>query len=63
MKWNFNSKRFLKTLAAYAVLILSLDALLTHFFDIKEPMQSIIEIFGALIIFQIIEELYRRYKK
>ena len=63
MKWNFNTKRFLWTVLAYAVLILSLDVLLTHFFDIKEPKQSIIEVFGALIIFQIIEEIIRRFKK
>lgn len=62
MKWNFNTKRFLWTVTAYAVLILSLDVLLTHFFDIGEPKQSIIEIFGALLIFQIIEEIIRRYK-
>ena len=62
MKWNFNTKRFLWTVAAYAVLILSLDALLTYFFDIGEPKQSIIEVFGALIIYQIFEEIIRRYK-
>jgi len=62
MKWNFSTKRFLTTLAGYAVLIVSIDALLTHFFDLTELKQSIIEIFGALIIFQIIEEIIRRYK-
>ncbi len=62
MKWEFNTKRFLKTLAGYAVIIITLDVLLTHFFDLGEPKQSIIEIFSAVIIFQIAEELYRRYK-
>jgi uncharacterized membrane protein len=62
MKFEFNTKRFLKTLAGYAVIIITLDILLTHFTNITEPKQSIIEIFGAVIIFQIIEELYRRYK-
>ncbi len=62
MKWEFNIKRFLKTLLGYAIIIISLDLLLTHFFDLKEPKQSIIEIFSAVIIFQIVEELYRRYQ-
>lgn len=62
MKFQFNTKRFLKTLLGYAVIIITLDILLTHFFDISEPKQSIIEIFSAVIIFQIAEELYRRYK-
>ncbi len=63
MKWNFSTKRFLITLAAYAAIIIVLDGILTRYFDIKEPTQSIIEVFGALIIFQIFEEIYRRYKK
>lgn len=62
MKFEFDTKRFLKTLLGYAVIIITLDLLLTHFFDIGEPKQSIIEIFSAVIIFQVAEELYRRYK-
>lgn len=62
MKFHFDIKRFLTTLGAYAIIIIAIDALLTRFFDVGEPKQSIIEIFGAIIIFQIIEELYRRYK-
>lgn len=63
MKWEFNTKRFLKTLAGYAAIIITLDILLTYFFDIPEPKQSIIEIGSAVILFQIIAELYRRLKK
>lgn len=62
MKWNFDTKRFMKTLLGYLIIIVTLDFLLTYFFDIGEPKQSIIEIFSAVIIFQIFEELYRRYK-
>lgn len=62
MKFQFDTKRFLQTLAGYAVIIITLDVLLTHFFDLGEPKQSIIEIFSAVIIFQIFEELIRRYK-
>ncbi|MEN9920385.1 MAG: hypothetical protein RL538_278 [Candidatus Parcubacteria bacterium] len=62
MKTGFDTKRFLKILAGYAIVIITVDALLTHFFDIGEPKQSIIEVFSAVIIFQIFEELYRRYK-
>ena len=62
MNVRFDTKRFLRILAGYAVIIITLDALLTHFFDIGEPKQSIIEIFSAVIIFQIGEELWRRHK-
>lgn len=62
MKWEFDTKRFLKTMAGYALIIITFDIFLTHYFDLGEPKQSIIEIFSALIIFQIGEELYRRYK-
>jgi hypothetical protein len=59
---GFNTKRFLRTLLGYLVIIVTLDFFLTRYFDIGEPKQSIIEIFSAVIIFQIFEEVYRRYK-
>ena len=62
MKWDFDTKRFLKTLAGYMVVLVGLDIILTRYFDFTELKQSIIEVFLAIIIIQIIEELYRRYK-
>ncbi|MEY2665113.1 MAG: hypothetical protein RLZZ480_218 [Candidatus Parcubacteria bacterium] len=62
MSWEFNTKRFLKSLAGYVVILIVLDMILSRYTSLVEPKKSIIQIFLAVMVVQVIEEVYRRYK-
>ena len=62
MKRKFNFKYFFTTLLAYLLIIVAIDSFLNFWFELSDIQESIIEIFGAIIIYQIIEEIIRRYK-
>lgn len=62
MKKKFNFKYFFTTLLAYLLIIVAIDSFLNYWFELSDIQKSIIEIFGAIIIYQVIEEIIRRYK-
>jgi Fe2+ transport system protein B len=62
MKSKFNVKHFLQSIAGYFVVLVFLNATFSRHFAISEPLESMIEIFLAVITVRIIEQLYRRYK-
>jgi hypothetical protein len=40
----------------------AIDSFLNYWFGLSDIQESIIEVFGAIIIYQVIEEIIRRYK-
>ena len=62
MKKKFNFKYFFTTLIAYLIIIVAIDSFLNNWFKLSDVQESIIEIFGAIIIYQAIEEIIRRFK-
>ncbi len=62
MKRTFNIKYLFTTLAAYLLIIIAIDSFLNYWFSLSDMQENIIEIFGAIIIYQILEELFRRHK-
>lgn len=62
MKKKFNFKYFFTTLLAYLLIIVAIDNFLNYWFELSDIQESIIEVFGAISIYQIIEEIIRRYK-
>jgi hypothetical protein len=62
MKKKFNLKYFFTTLLAYLLIIVAIDSFLNYWFELSDIQESIIEVFSAIIIYQVIEEIIRRYK-
>lgn len=62
MKYVQRFKYWLVTIAAYVILILIIDSLLHTWFELSDVMAAIIEIFGAIIIYNGAIRLFQYYK-
>ena len=54
---------FIKSVAIYTLLIIMYEYVFTHYFDLPNYKKNILEIFFAIMTYQIGEEVMRRIKK